>query len=285
MNQSNKRIAFFGTPEFALGVLEALSEAGVVPALIVTGTDKPAGRGLKLSPPPVKDWALMHDIPFIQPKNLTDDPDLDSVMNSEWDAYIVAAYGRLLPPALLEVPAHGILNVHPSLLPRFRGPSPIESQLLLDERTVGVSIMQLDSEMDHGPVLAAAAITPDPWPLSARELERLLAHEGGILLAEVLPPYLSGSLKPVPQDHAAATYTRKITKQDGEIDLTADPYQNYLKFCAYDGWPGTYFFADRRGARTRVKIVEATYERGSFMPLRVLPEGKREMNYQDFLRG
>jgi methionyl-tRNA formyltransferase len=184
-----------------------------------------------------------------------------------------------------DLPARGTLNVHPSLLPRFRGASPIESQILADEKLVGVSIMQLDEEMDHGPVLASAQITPDPWPLPARELEALLATEGGALLAEAIPPYLAGTLQPEPQDHSAATYTEKIKKEDGLIDLAADGYQNYLKYSAYDEWPGVYFFVDRAGIKVRVKVTDAAYERGTFIPLKVVPEGKKEMPYDTFLRG
>ena len=272
----DSRIAFFGTPRFAVYILDELQKAGITPSLIVTAPDRPAGRGLKLTPPPVKDWALTRDITFVQPTSLKgDDPDTDPLLNSEWDLFIVAAYGKILPEALVHAPAFGTLNVHPSLLPKFRGASPIESQILADERTVGVSIMQLDREMDHGPVLAQASITLDEWPVRARDLEELLATEGGSLLAESIPPYLRGELTPTEQDHAAATYTKKIKKEDGEIDIAGNGYQNYLKFCAYDEWPGTFFFKDG----VRIKIVDAELRNGQFIPLRVIPEGKKEQDW------
>lgn len=270
-------IAFFGTPKFAVYVLEELEKAGVVPALIITAPDKPAGRGLVLTPPPVKDWAITRDIAFLQPASLKkEDPDLDILLNTEWDLFIVAAYGKILPEALVNTPVHGTLNVHPSLLPKFRGASPIESQILADERTVGVSIMKLDKEMDHGPIVSQASITLDAWPMRARELEELLAREGGALLAESLAPYLSRELQPTEQDHSAATFTRKISKEDGQIDLSADGYQNYLKYCAYDEWPGTFFFKDGK----RIKIVSVELKNGSFKPLRVIPEGKKEQDWK-----
>lgn len=274
---SSANIAFFGTPRFAVYILEELEKARVVPSLIITAPDRPKGRGLVLTPPPVKDWALTRDIPYLQPSSLKgDDPDTDPLVNSEWDLFIVAAYGKILPKALVDAPRHGTLNVHPSLLPKFRGASPIEAQILADERTVGVSIMKLDEQMDHGPVLAQATITLEEWPLRARELEELLAREGGALLAESLEPYLSGELKPVEQDHNQATFTKKIVKEDGRIDLAADGYQNYLKFCAYDEWPGSFFFKDG----TRIKIVDAELKNGSFRPLRVIPEGKKEQAWK-----
>lgn len=270
--KGNKSIVFFGTPRFAVFVLEELEHAGIIPDLIVTAPDRPKGRGLKLASPPVKDWALAHDIECYQPDSLREASPLG---NSEFDLGIVAAYGKILPKALVDAPRFGTLNVHPSLLPKFRGASPVESQILADERTVGVSIMQLDEEMDHGPILAQASITLDEWPVRARDLEELLAREGGALLAESLDPYMDLSLKPVMQDHAVATYTKKIRKEDGEIDLSGDGYQNYLKFCAYDEWPGTFFFDNG----TRIKIVDATWDGSAFIPLRVIPEGKSERDY------
>jgi len=299
--KKTSRIAFFGTPQFAVTVLEKLKEAGIVPALIVTAPDKPAGRGLALTPPPVKEWAIKEDVTYLQPRTLKgDDPEKDLLINSDWDLFIVAAYGKILQADILKLPHGGTLNVHPSLLPRFRGASPIESQILADEKVVGVSIMLMDEEMDHGPVVAAVEITPDPWPLPAQSLESLLAEEGGALLAEVIPLWMHDksviqnqaweegeepTLKIEPQKHSLVTFTKKIQKEDGLIDLADDPYQNYLKYCAYDQWPGTFFFLEHHGKKMRVKITEAAYERGSFTPLRVVPEGKKEMDYQDFLRG
>lgn len=274
---NNARIVFFGTPRFAVTILDELKKAGIVPSLIVTAPDKPKGRGLVLTPPPVKDWALAHEVLCVQPLSLkTMNDELDTILNSEWDLFIVAAYGKILPQSVLDIPVHGTLNVHPSLLPKFRGASPIESQILADERTVGVSIMELDHEMDHGPILAQASITLDQWPVLARDLEELLATEGGALLAESIPPYMSGELVPTAQDHDLATFTKKIDKADGEIDLTADGYQNYLKYCAYDEWPGSFFFQDGK----RIKIVSAELRSGSFFPLRVIPEGKKEQDWK-----
>ncbi len=284
--QSRSRIGFFGTPRFAVYVLEELVKRGIEPALVVTAPDKPAGRGLALKKSEVKEWAEEHDIDVRTPTSLRErDPETDILFNSEWDLFIVAAYGYLIPSDILRLPRHGSLNVHPSLLPRFRGPSPIESAILADEKETGVTIMLLDEKLDHGPIIAQASIAPEPWPIRASILEEILARAGGELLAETIPPWLEGTLTPEPQDDSKATFTKKIEKEDGEIDLLGDAYQNYLKFCAYDEWPGTYFFAARGGKDVRVKIADAEYTEGKFSPTRVIPEGKREMDYTDFLRG
>ena len=286
---------FFGTPAFAVFVLEELHDAGITPDIIVTAPDKPAGRGLVLKAPPVKEWAEEHDIPVLQPETLKQpsvqppevaqnaetEKAMDILLNSEWDVFLVAAYGKILPKNIIDAPARGVLNVHPSLLPRFRGASPIESQILGDEKTVGVSIMQIDEEMDHGPIVAQATVTPEEWPLKASLLEELLAREGGRLLAEVLPLWLKNEIEAVEQVHDQATFTKKISKTDGEIDLADDAYQNYLKYLAYDVWPGTFFF-DRNGKR--IKIINAEYKNDTFTPLTVIPEGKKEIPYDDFLR-
>lgn len=286
MAQKTKlRIVFFGTPSFSTFVLDELESAGILPALIVTVPDKPADRGLLMKASPVKVWGEERNIDVLQPERLDfSDPAADIILNSEWDIFIVAGYGKLLPSALLAIPKYGTLNVHPSLLPKFRGPSPIESQILSDAKEIGVSIILLDEETDHGPILAQASITPEPWPFRRNMVEDLLWHEGGKLLAESIPLVVDGSLKAEAQNHAEATFTPKLKKEDGLIDLAGDAYQNYLKFCAYEGWPGTYFFVTRNGKEIRIKIIDAKYEAGAFTPTRIIPEGKKEMDYVDFLR-
>ena len=282
----DRNIAYFGTPRFSVWVLEELERAGLAPSLIVTQPDKPQGRGLKLAAAPAKAWAAEHGVVALTPRTLTrDDPDMELLWNSDWDLFIVAAYGKIIPPELLALPRKGTLNVHPSLLPRFRGPSPIESQILADEKETGVSIMLLDDELDHGPVVAQASVTPEEWPVPASLLEEILARAGGELLAEAIPLWLSGEVTAEPQDHARATFTKKIAKGDGLIDLGADGYQNYLAYCAYDEWPGSYFFMEKNGKKLRVKITDARFENGTFVPVRVIPEGKKEVNYEDFARG
>lgn len=275
-------IAFFGTPEFSVHVLEQLKNAQLEPDVIITAPDRPAGRGLEMREPPVKVWALQNEIPVLQPESLKpEDGEIDLLQNSEWDLFIVAAYGKILKKEILDLPYKGVLNVHPSLLPKYRGASPIEAQILADENEVGVSIMLLDEKMDHGPVLAQARITPEDmptWPLKASELEELLATEGGKLLADAIPLWIKDGLEAEEQHHKEATYTKKIKKEDGLIELGKNDRENYLKFLAYDEWPGIYFMQEGK----RIKITEATFENGKFTPTRVIPEGKKETTYSDF---
>lgn len=272
-------IAFFGTPQFAVHILEQLKETGLEPDVVVTAPDRPAGRGMELREPPVKTWALENEIPVLQPESLTDETgETDLLRNSEWDIFIVAAYGKILKKDVLDIPQKGVLNVHPSLLPKYRGASPIEGQILNDEKEVGVSIMLLDEEMDHGPILAQASIEPEER-MRASHLEELLATEGGKLLAEVIPPWLKGDVKAEEQNHNEATFTKKIKKEDGLIELGKNDLENYLKFLAYDEWPGVYFMLEKNGEEIRIKITEAAFENNVFTPLRVIPEGKKEMDY------
>ncbi len=281
---NNVRFVYFGTPEFAAIILDELEAAGYLPTLIVTAPPKPKGRKLVLTPSEVEVWGKTHDIPVITPTTLKNEEITTLLQKEEAHLFVVAAYGKIIPKTILDIPTHGVINVHPSLLPKFRGSSPIESAILSDETRTGVTIMQLDEEMDHGPVIAQRERIIANWPPRGSELTRDLAHFGGKLLAEIIPEWLNG-LKAFPQDHSRATFTKKITKEDGLIDLSADPLFNYKKIRAYDEWPGAYFFLERNGKEIRVKITNAEYRNGALTILRVVPEGKKEMSYEDFLRG
>lgn len=285
MNENPLKTAFFGTPHLAVYVLEELEAAGIVPDVVVTAPDRPAGRKLILTPPPVKSWALERDFPVLQPETLKTPSAAPELANSEWDLFIVAAYSIIVPPWVLELPKHGILNVHPSLLPKLRGPSPIRSAILLDrQENVGVSIIKLDEQVDHGPVVAQARVELPEWPVRGNHLDELLFREGGRLLAECGPLWLEGGITPEPQNDDEATFTKKFTKADGEINLDADAATNYRTFCAMEGWPGTYFFAEYNGTRIRVKVKDVEYTDGTFTPTVVIPEGKQAMSYDVFVR-
>ncbi len=289
MLRAASKFVFFGTPRFAVIVLDELKHAGLLPALIVTAPDKPAGRGLQLTPPPVKIWAQVNNIKFQQPIRLE---------IGNWkleiipDLCIVTAYGKILPQWLLEIPKHGTLNVHPSLLPKYRGPSPIQSQILADDRDVGVTIMLLDEKMDRGPIVTSyqlpATSYSNIWPPRASELEEVLAHAGGKLLVDAIPRWLAEKITPQEQNHQEATYTKKITREDGLIaleDVVHKPYETFLKIRAFDPWPGTYFFAERHGKQIRVKIKDAVFKNGALEVTCVQPEGGREIAYRDLSRG
>jgi methionyl-tRNA formyltransferase len=284
---SDIKFAFFGTPDIAVFVLEELANAGYRPSLIVTNPDAPKGRKHMLTPPPTKVWAAVHAIPVLQPESLKDGAAQTILRDGDFDLFIVAAYGKLIPKDILDIPKHGTLNVHPSLLPALRGASPIRSAILQDIRETGVTIMLMDELLDHGPILAQenVVIEKGAWPLRGHALDELLARKGGVLLVETIPQWLAGEITLVEQDHARATFCTKISKEMGELDLSSDPYQNLLKIRAFDGWPGTYFFAEKNGKRVRVKIVDAELAPdGSLRILRVIPEGRKEMMYDDFSR-
>ncbi|MDO8572963.1 MAG: methionyl-tRNA formyltransferase [bacterium] len=283
----DSRIVFWGTSSFSIGVLEALKENGFIPDLIVTAPDKPRGRKLIVTPPPVKIWAQENKIPFIQPEILNDSfiadfKNFTNLMNLK--LAVVASYGKIIPKSILDIPKHGTLNIHPSLLPKLRGASPIQSAILTEDKT-GVTIMLIDEKMDHGPIVAQKEITISPWPPKASVLEPMLAHEGGKLLAEIIPGWVSKKITAREQEHDIATYTKKFTKEDGLIDLTGDPMMNFRKIQAFDVWPKAYFFTERHGKKIRVTIIDAELVEEKLVIKKVLPEGKREMQYEDFLRG
>lgn len=284
-------IAFFGTAPLAIQVLDALEHAGYMPSLIVAGPDTIEPRKKMIQFPPEKIWGIAHDIEVVQPKKI-DTGFVGSLKTKEWDVFIVASYGKILPKALLEIPSHGVLNVHPSLLPRLRGPSPMRSAILNDEKEIGVSIILLDDEMDHGPIIAQKKVAISDWPPHGAELDARLAHEGAELLAVYLPKWLAGEIDAHEQNHDLATYCEMFRKEDGLIDLGGDARKNLLKIRAFEGWPGTYSFFEKDGTssasgqakKIRIKILDAHLEGGALKIDRVVPEGKREMSYEEFLR-
>ncbi len=273
------KFVYFGTPDFSILVLEEIARAGFVPSLIVTAPDKPAGRGLALSESPVKKWATARGIEILQPESF-DDAVAAKLAVAHHDFAIVAAFGKILPQRVLTLFPKGALNVHPSLLPHYRGTSPVESQILADETSIGVSVILMDEKMDHGPLLAQEKINISDWPIDRNGANRFFWKAGGVLLARTIPEWLAGSPTLTPQDESKATFTKKTMKEDGALDLAAPARVNYLKYLAYAGWPGTYFFEDGK----RMKITKASFTNGKFIIERVIPEGKREMAYADIAK-
>lgn len=284
MDTKDYKFVFFGTPDLAVNVLDALERAGLVPAVVVTAPDRQRGRGQEMSPSPVAAWAAARDIETLKPSTLKDPQALSELSNTEWDFFVVAMYNAIIPARVLELPRKGCLNVHPSLLPKFRGPSPILSAILADERTTGISIMLLDAEMDHGPILAQARIEIDEadWPMRGSVLSELLSTEGGTLLAETIPQWMKGEITPEEQDHGKATYAKKFGKEDARIDLAGDAKENLRKVRAFDLNPRA-FFLDEHGKR--VVITGAELKEDKLLLLSVIPEGRKEMSYEEYLRG
>ena len=275
------KYVFFGTPWRAKRTLEILKENGLMPSLIVTQPDRRAGRGKQMKAPEVKEWALAQNIPFLQPEKLDDH--FVSMIKSQWSHVplgVVVAYGKIIPQKIIDIFPKGIINIHYSLLPLYRGATPVETQILDGAENVGVTIMLIDAKMDHGPILAQEAIPmPDPLPTNI-ELTEILADLGSNLLAETLPQWIDGEIEPQEQDHSLKTHSRKFDKSEGEIDLSANPVENLRKIQAFQPWPSTYFFKDGK----RIKITKAHLENGKLVIDRVIPEGKSEVNYDDFLK-
>lgn len=275
--------AFFGTPLIASQTLDILASNGYIPSIIVTSPDKPAGRGLKITPTPVALWALEHNIPCLKPEKITPEF-IYNLKPNTYNLFVVVAYGKILSQELIDIPKLGTINIHYSLLPKYRGASPLEATLLNGDEKTGISIQQMEYKLDSGPILAEEKINIDINDTKAILREKLIKI-GGDLLCEILPKIVGKSITPKIQDESQATYCTKINKEDGEIDIiNGNPKENYNKYRAFYGWPGVYFFVEKNNKRIRIKIKEAVYEDNQFIIKRVTPEGKKEINYEDFLR-
>ena len=288
---NNISFAFFGTGALAESVLASLVRNGYIPKLIVTKPDAPQGRHMEMKSPHIKVWADMKGIKTFQPVSLKELGN-DSPLHTEtFDVFIVASYGKIIPVDILNLPKKGVLNVHPSLLPEYRGPSPIESALLDGKMTTGVSIMKLDEGMDHGPILVQNAFMINAEETSGT-LEVRAGQLGGDLLSQVLPQYMDGTLVPKEQDHAKATICKKITKELGEIKLSENIDEVRRKFRALTPWPSLYFFITHNEKQMRIKVTDVDlvtpFEKDSTAQdiiTRVIPEGKKEMDFESFKRG
>ncbi len=229
-------IVFFGTPSFALPSLEALSAAGMPVTAVVTQPDSPAGRGRVRRISPVKQWATARGIPVFQPPGLRRPEDRVFLENLAPDLFVVVAYGKILPKEVLALPRYGALNVHASLLPRYRGPSPIPAAILAGDAETGVTIMLLDEEMDTGPILAKTRVTigPDDTTVS---LTRTLADMGACLLVPTLRQWVAGDIAPQPQDTSQASVCALLSKEDGRIAWShpAEVIERMVR--AYAPWP------------------------------------------------
>jgi methionyl-tRNA formyltransferase len=277
------KIAFFGTSKFSLIVLKELKKNGVIPELIVTVPDKPQGRKMVLTPTPTKEWAQVNGIECVEPEKLKDEIFLNKI--KDYNLHIVASYGKIIPKVVIDMPKYQMLNIHPSLLPKYRGPSPLQEQILNDEKEVGVSIMLIDEQVDHGKIIAQKKVGIPEWPVGFFELQETLAKEGAKILGDMLPDWIKGKIKAQAQNDSQATFTKKVEKQDGFLDLNSDAHKNYLKILAYEDWPKTYFEIEKNGGKMRVIITKADWKEGKLEILKVIPEGKKEMSYTDFLRG
>jgi methionyl-tRNA formyltransferase len=268
---------FFGTPYVASDTLEILFSHGIVPSAIVTSPDRPSGRGMKMTSSPVKLWADAHNIPVLQPEKL----DAESYSNlSPFSSplAIVVAYGKILPRDLIESFPLGVLNIHYSLLPKYRGASPVESALLNNDQQTGITIQKMVYELDAGDIVSMERVSVIPND-NTTTLRARLIKVGAEILAQTLPEYVAGRINPVPQDHTHKTKCGKMKKEDGDITEETSDQIKWNKFRAYFEWPRTYFFKDEK----RVIVSDAAFENGKFVIKKVIPEGKKEFDYSTFI--
>ena len=256
-NGMNRRIVFMGTPAFAVPTLEALASSQFRVAAVYTQPDRPSGRGRKLVASPVKEFAISRDIPVYQPESLRPQEVQDRLAALRPDVIVVAAYGLILPRTVLAIPTSGALNIHPSLLPRHRGPSPIANALLEGDDVTGVAIMLVRPRVDSGPVLSSRSLRIGPEDTTG-SLTDELALIGAGLLMETLGPWLDGRVQPEPQDEALATYSRMISKGDAEIDWQLPALQIWRQVRAFHPWPGASTLW--RGKRLKVLKSEPISE-------------------------
>ena len=232
------KIVFMGSPDFSIPAMRALAE--VYPIVgVVTQPDRPAGRGRVLTPPPVKRLALELGLPLIQPERLRQPEAMAQLQAWAPDVIVVAAFGQILRPAVLELPRFGCVNVHASLLPRWRGAAPIQAALLNGDAQTGITIMRMDAGVDTGPTLSQRALPIQPDD-NAGALSERLAALGGELLLETLPAYLSGELTPQPQEDAGATYAPMLNKADGQLDFSQPAEALARRVRAFNPWPGAF---------------------------------------------
>ncbi|MDP2651859.1 MAG: methionyl-tRNA formyltransferase [bacterium] len=272
MSQNHKFI-FFGTPRVASDTLAMLIENDFISEAVVTAPDAPRGRGLVMTPSPTKTLALMHNIPVLTP-NMLDAEALAAIRSYECGYALVVAYGKIFPEELISVFPKGVLNVHYSLLPKYRGATPLESALLAGEKETGVTIQKMVKELDAGDIIAQEVVEIAPEE-TARELRPRLIKLGAELLIKMLPRYLSDELLLITQDASRASYAHKLKKEDGLLNLDAHAEENWNKYRAYSDTIGTYFMENGK----RMKITKASFKNNKFIIERVIPEGKREMAY------
>ena len=255
------RIVFAGTPEFALASLTALIDADHSVNAVYTQPDRPAGRGRRLTASPVKRYAEEHGIAVLQPENFRDPAVVAELESLRADVMVVAAYGLILPQNVLDIPVHGCLNVHASLLPRWRGAAPIQAAILANDEATGISLMQMTAGLDCGAVFSAGSVAIGKDE-SAAELHDRLAVLGGELLVKDLPKILDGEITAVAQDDSLSTYAAKIQKQHAELDWSLPADELHRRIRAYNPAPGAFFFASSRSNedRVRIKVWQASVE-------------------------
>lgn len=301
------KIVFFGSPKFAVPFLNTLiihEDISVVG--VVTQPDKAVGRSSTPKPSAIAETADAYEIPVFKPENLKDKAVDKQLKPLEADAFIVLAYGNIIPNRILEIPPLGVINVHPSLLPKYRGATPMQAAIREGDKVTGISIMKMDKKMDHGPILAQLEI-PLPDTVDYPELETIVAYKGPQLLVDSLLGYEKGRLKPTPQDDTKATYVKLFTRDTGRIDWnkhTADEVERMIR--AYRPWPGVWTTWNGKrlkilGAQPRKSPLLKTKQHGQVFqkehetriaikksilaPTHLQLEGSKPTSIEDFIKG
>jgi methionyl-tRNA formyltransferase len=301
------RIIFFGTPSFAVPTLQDLLERQDEVAAVVTQPDRGKGRGQRVVPSAVKEFLLQHkeyEVHIFQPESVKEEAFRERLQELQPDLFVVIAYGQILPKALLNIPKHGAVNIHASLLPKYRGASPIAWAILKGEKMTGVTTMIMEEGMDTGDILLQAEI-PIEKEETAETLHNRLASLGAQLFVETLEKMKTGNIRPIPQDHSKATYAPRLKKEDGHIDWREASEEIDRKVRAFNLWPGAFtnlkgqllkiYRGEVRGKPPSGKagtiiwvgsnFIEVETGRDSFLVKEVQLEGKRRMEVRDFLSG
>lgn len=294
------KVVFMGTPDFAVPSLLALIEHHEVIG-VVTQPDRPAGRKREPQPSPVKRAAIKAGIPVFQPEKIRTDEAMSTLKTWQADVYVVAAFGQILPQTVLDIPPHGSINVHASLLPRWRGAAPIHAAIRAGDAETGVTIMQMDAGLDTGPMLSQSALPIEPDE-TGQSLHDKLMKLGASLLIGTLPGYLNGAIQPTPQPDEGVTHAPQLSKLDGLIDWTNDARAIERQVRAFTPWPGSFTFWDG----TQLKLHQCGYGTGNAEPGRVTEvngrvaigssggliypfelqlAGKKAVSINDFIRG
>lgn len=298
------RFVFFGSSEFAKIILQRLLVAGMRPFLVITTPSRPKGRKKIISPTPVYTLAQKEKIPVLAPDNLEDEEFLDNFKKQNPDLAILTAYGKILPASLLAIPQKGFVNLHPSLLPKWRGATPIQSAILAGESKTGVSLMVIDEQLDHGPIIQQEAYNI-PAGATYSQMKQDLAVLGADLIIKTIPIWRDGKIPSREQNHDAATYCRKILPADEKINWRQSAEEIDRQARALNPNPGVFTLLDERVMKITegriINLQESDQPPGTIMPWedklavqcapgtyaieKLKPSGKNEMNSIDFLRG
>ena len=281
---------FIGTSDFAAVILKEIIQSPLFNVLcLISAPDKPVGRKQALTPPPAKQIALKYKLAILQPNNIADCK--LQIANFNPHLIITAAYGKIIPQKILDIPKFGSINIHPSLLPKHRGPSPIQTAILKGDKRTGATIMLMDEKMDHGPIIAQKEIEISSKD-NSQTLSKKLSLLSAKLLIETTPLYVENKINPYPQDESKATYTEILTRQDGKINWQKNAREIERQIRAFYPWPGSWTIINKK----RLKIITAKTakknntkaikaKKGWLLPIIVQLEGKKPTNWNDFLRG